>query len=154
MDKVPRRIDDTNKDIIRSLRDGRKPYSAVADELGITENTVRSRVNRMIDEGVLRITALVDPSLIPGVQVVVMGVKLKTMDLERKAREFSALRGVFSASVVTGRYDLIVQLQLSEEEGLSLLDFFKYELVKVAEVQEVETFVVYQSHELWIPYSI
>ncbi len=149
-----KKLDDTNKAIIKALGDGRRPYSAVADELGITENTVRSRVNRMIDEGVLRITALVDPSLIPGVQVVVMGVKLKTMDLERKAREFSALRGVFSASVVTGRYDLIVQLQLSEEEGLSLLDFFKSELVKVAEVQEVETFVVYQSYELWIPYCI
>ena len=149
-----KKLDDTNKAIIKALGDGRRPYSAVADELGITENTVRSRVNRMIDEGVLRITALVDPSLIPGVQVVVMGVKLKTMDLERKAREFSALRGVFSASVVTGRYDLIVQLQLSEEEGLSLLDFFKSELVKVAEVQEVETFMVYQSYELWIPYCI
>ena len=149
-----RKIDETNKAIIRALSDGRRPYSAVAEELGITENTVRSRVNRMIDDGVLRIAALVDPSLLPGVQVVVMGVKLKTMDLERKAKEFSALRGVFSASVVTGRYDLIVQLQLSEDEGLSLLDFFKTELVKVAEVQEVETFVVYQSHQLWIPYCI
>lgn len=149
-----KRIDETNKAIIKALSDGRRPYSAVADELGITENTVRSRVNKMIDEGVLRISALVDPSLIPGIQVVVMGVKLKTMELERKAKEFSALRGVFSASVVTGRYDLIVQLQLSEEDGLSLLDFFKTELVKVAEVQEVETFVVYQSHQLWIPYCI
>ncbi len=151
---MAKRVDDTNKAIIKALSDGRRPYSAVAEELGITENTVRSRVNRMIDEGLLRITALVDPSMLPGVQVVVMGVKLKTMELERKAREFSALRGVFSASVVTGRYDLIVQLQLSEEEGLSLLDFFKSELVKVAEVQEVETFVVYQSHQLWIPYCI
>ena len=149
-----KKIDETNKAIIKALADGRRPYSAVAEELGITENTVRSRVNRMIDEGILKVTALVDPSLIPGVQIVVMGVKLKTMDLERKAREFSALRGVFSASVVTGRYDLIVQLQLSEEDGLSLLDFFKTELVKVAEVQEVETFVVYQSHQLWIPYCI
>ena len=137
-----KKIDETNKAIIKALADGRRPYSAVAEELGITENTVRSRVNRMIDEGILKVTALVDPSLIPGVQIVVMGVKLKTMDLERKAREFSALRGVFSASVVTGRYDLIVQLQLSEEDGLSLLDFFKTELVKIAEVQEVETFVV------------
>ena len=149
-----KRIDDTNKAIIKALSDGRRPYSAVADELGITENTVRSRVNRMIDDGVLRITALIDPSMMPGIQVVVMGVKLKTMDLERKAKEFSALRGVFSASVVTGRYDLMVQLQLSEEDGLSLLDFFKTELIKVAEVQEVETFVVYQSHQLWIPYCI
>ena len=149
-----KKIDETNKAIIKALADGRRPYSAVAEELGITENTVRSRVNRMIDEGILKVTALVDPSRLPGVQIVVMGVKLKTMDLERKAREFSALRGVFSASVVTGRYDLIVQLQLSEEDGLSLLDFFKTELVKIAEVQEVETFVVYQSQQLWVPYCV
>ena len=149
-----KRIDDTNKAIIRLLADGRKPYSAIADELGITENTVRSRVNRLIDDGVLSITGLVDPERMPGLQVVMMGVKLKTMELERKAKEFCSLRGVISAAVVTGRYDLIVQLTLSEEEGLSLLDFFRYELTKVAEVLEVESFVVYQSHSLWVPYNM
>ena len=148
------RIDDTNKAIIRSLSDGRKPYSAVAEELGITENTVRSRVNRMLEDGTLVITGLVNPELIPGLQAVMMGVKLKTLDLERMAKEFCKLRGVFSAAVVTGRYDLIVQLVLSEEEGLSLLDFFKYELVKVEEVLEVETFVIYQSHNFWVPYNL
>ena len=149
-----KRIDDTNKSIIRSLSDGRKPYSAIAEELGITENTVRSRVNKLIDDGVLSITGLVDPETMPGLQVVMMGVKLKTMELERKAKEFCSLRGVISAAVVTGRYDLIVQLTLSEEEGLSLLDFFRYELTKVAEVLEVESFVVYQSHSLWVPYNM
>ena len=149
-----KRIDDTNKAIIRSLSDGRKPYSAIAEELGITENTVRSRVNKLIDDGVLSITGLVDPETMPGLQVVMMGVKLKTMELERKAKEFCSLRGVISAAVVTGRYDLIVQLTLSEEEGLSLLDFFRYELTKVAEVLEVESFVVYQSHSLWVPYNM
>ena len=149
-----KRIDDTNKAIIRLLADGRKPYSAIADELGITENTVRSRVNKLIDDGVLSITGLVDPERMPGLQVVMMVVKLKTMELERKAKEFCSLRGVISAAVVTGRYDLIVQLTLSEEEGLSLLDFFRYELTKVAEVLEVESFVVYQSHSLWVPYNM
>ena len=148
------RIDDTNKAIIRSLSDGRKPYSAVADELGITENTVRSRVNRMLEDGTLVITGLVDPEMIPGLQAVMMGVKLKTLDLERMAEEFCKLRGVFSACVVTGRYDLIVQLVLSEDEGLSLLDFFKYELVKIEEVLEVETFVIYQSHRYFVPYNL
>ena len=78
-----KRIDDTNKAIIRSLSDGRKPYSAIAEELGITENTVRSRVNKLIDDGVLSITGLVDPETMPGLQVVMMGVKLKTLELER-----------------------------------------------------------------------
>ncbi len=56
--------------------------------------------------------------------------------------------------MVTGRYDLIVHLVLSEEEGLSLLDFFKTELDKISEISEVETFVVYQSHNLRIPYIL
>ena len=151
---MAKRLDETNKSIIKALGDGRRPFSAVADELGITENTVRSRVNRMVDEGILNISSLVNPEMISGLQVVMMGVKLKTMELDRKAAEFCSLRGVFSAAVVTGRYDLIVQLVLSEEEGLSLLDFFKHELVKVSEILEVETFVVYQSHDLWVPYCI
>jgi Lrp/AsnC family transcriptional regulator for asnA, asnC and gidA len=56
--------------------------------------------------------------------------------------------------VVTGRYDLLVQLVLSEEEDLSLLDFFKEELSKMSEVLEVETFVVYQSENYRIPYVL
>ena len=149
-----KRIDETNKAIIKQLCDGRKAYSAIAEELSITENTVRARVNKLVDEGILQISGLINPETIPGLQVVMMGVKLKTLDLERKAQEFSQLRGVISAAVVTGRYDLIVQLILSEEEGLSLLDFFKKELVKMSEILEVGTFVEYQSHNLRVPYII
>ena len=148
------KMDEMNKAIIRQLCDGRKPFSAIAEELAITENTVRSRVNKLIDEGVLQISGLVNPECIPGLQVGMMGVKLKTLDLERKAKEFSQLRGVISVAVVTGRYDLFVQLVLSEEEGLSLLDFFKYELDQITEVSDVETYVVYQGHNFRIPYIL
>ena len=149
-----RKIDDTNKAIIRQLRDGRKAYSAIAEELGITENTVRSRVNKLIEDGTLSISGLVNLQEMPPLQVAMMGIKVKTLDLERKAKELTALRGVISCAVVTGRYDLILQLEISEEEGLSLLDFFKYELVKVPEISEVETFIVYQSHNLHVPFLL
>lgn len=155
MDKLMKiKMDETNKAILRQLIDGRKPFSAIADELNITENTVRSRVNRLMDEEVLQISGLIRAEMIPGLQVVFMGVKLSTLDLERKAREFCTLRGVISSVVVTGRYDLLVQLVLSEEEDLSLLDFFKEELSKMSEVLEVETFVVYQSENYRIPYVL
>ena len=146
------KVDDTSKAIIRLLLDGRKSFSAIAEELGITENTVRSRVNRLIDEKVLTIKGLVDPQYMPSLQVAIMGIKVTTMDLERKARELTALHGVISCAVVTGRYDLILQLELSEDDDCSLLNFFKNELVKVDEIAGVETFVVYQSHNLEVPY--
>lgn len=152
--KMIKRIDETNKAIIRQLKDGRKAYRAIADEMGITENTVRARVNKLLDEGVLEIRGLVDPKGVPGLQIIIMGVKLKTLDLEKKALEFTSLKGVINASVVTGRYDLVVQLEICEDEGISLLDFFKYELVKVSDIMEVETFIVYQSHNLRVPYLL
>ena len=61
---------------------------------------------------------------------------------------------MISCAVVTGRYDLILQLELSEDEDCSLLNFFKNELVKVDEIAGVETFVVYQSHNLEVPYLL
>lgn len=148
------KIDDMNKAIIKQLRDGRKSFSQIADELSVTENTVRARVNRLMEENVLEITGLVDPDSLPGAQVVIMGVKLKTLDLGRKAEEFTRLKGVVSAAVVTGRYDLIVEVLLNNEEDYSLLDFFTKELVKVAEIQDVETFVVYQAYGLRVPYIV
>lgn len=149
-----KKVDETNKAIIKLLRNGRRAYSSIASELGITENTVRSRVNKLMEDGVLDISGLVDIKEVPGFQIVIMGVKLRTMDLEEKAKEFVALRGVINAMVVTGRYDLMIQLEICEDDGLSLLDFFKYELVKVKEIAEVETFVVYQSVNLKVPYLL
>ena len=151
---MAKKIDDTNKAIIRLLRDGRKPYSVIAEELGITENTVRSRANKLLEDGVLRITGMVDPENVSGLQMIYMGVKLSTMELQKKAKEFMNLRGVVSVSIVTGRYDLIVELVLSEDEDLSLLQFFSQELTKLTEVLEVETYVVYKSHELLVPYIL
>ena len=83
-----------------------------------------------------------------------MGIKLSTMDLQEKAREFLRLRGVVSVAVVTGRYDLIAQLVLCEDENLSLLQFFSSELKKVSDVLSVETYVVYRSFNLRVPYIL
>ncbi|MCR4676413.1 MAG: Lrp/AsnC family transcriptional regulator [Sphaerochaetaceae bacterium] len=149
------KLDETNKVIIRKLNDdGRKPFSQIAQEIGVTENTVRARVNQMIRENILTISAEVDPQAVPEMQIVIMGIKLKTMDLEKKAKEFSQLKGVISSVVVTGRYDLIVHLVTSNEEDRSLLNFFKNELSKISDVSDVETFVVYQSHNFRVPYLL
>ncbi len=148
------KLDDTNKAIIKELGNGRKAFSTIAEKIGITENTVRSRVNKLVDDGVLQISGLVDPQFIPEMQVVIMGIKLSTLDLEEKAKEMLRLKGVISVMVVTGRYDLIVQLATSTQDDQSLLNFFKNELSKIKGISDVETFVVYQSHNYMIPYIL
>jgi len=146
------KIDKINIEIIRHLRDGRKSFKVIADDLAITENTVRSRVNKLIEEGILSITGLVNPSKIPGHNTVICGMKLSTVDLVAKGKELSKLKGVVSVSVVTGRYDLILYVLLNEE--FSLLDFYTEEVSKVEDIQDIETFVVFKSYTLDIPYLL
>ena len=145
-------VDKTNLTIIKHLRNGRKSYKKIAQDLRVSENTVRTRVQKLIDEGVLEISSLVNPEIIDGHRVVMVGVKLQSMDLVNKGKEFSNLRGVVSVSVVTGRFDLILMVFL--KSGFGLLEFYTEEVSKIQDVQSVETFVVYKSYNLKVPYIL
>jgi len=146
------KIDRTNLEIIMQLRNGRKSFKTIAEELSVSENTIRARVTKLTEEGVLEISGLVDPESLPGHGAVIVGVKLQSMDLIKKGEEFSKLRGVVSVSVVTGRFDLILLVLL--KEGFGLLEFYTDEVAKVKGVQSVETFVIYKSYHLKVPYIL
>lgn len=146
------RLDDISLSILRHLRDGRKSFNKIAEELSIAENTVRARVNKLEELGILGITGMVDPTLIDGHSTVIIGIKLLSMNLVEKGEEFSKLRGVTSVSVVTGQYDLILTVLL--KEGFGLLEFFSEEVAQIENVQSVETFLVYKSFNLKLPYVL
>lgn len=142
-------MDTTDFSIINELKDGRISFKRVADRLGLAEGTVRTRVRKLQNDGILDITSLVDPEKLPEHSVVMIGVQVRDMDLVKKAEEFSRLRGVISVCVVTGRFDLIVTVMLAKDFGI--LEFYTEEAVKIASVQSVETFVVYKSFNLKVP---
>jgi Lrp/AsnC family transcriptional regulator for asnA, asnC and gidA len=146
------KIDDINIEIIKHLQDGRKSYKTIAQKLGISENTVRTRVSKLMEEGILEISGLVDPEAISGHRVVFVGVKLSTLNLIDKGKEFSKLRGVVSVSVVTGRFDLMLVVLL--REGFNLLEFYTQEVYRLKGVRSVETFVVYKGYNLKVPYIL
>jgi len=146
------KIDETNLAIIKHLRQGRRSFKKISEDLDITENTVRARVNKLTEEGILEISGLVDFESIPGHRVVMAGVKLATMNLVKKGKEFSKLKGVVSVSVVTGRFDLILIVLINEDFGL--LEFYTEEVSRIKMVQSVETFVIYKGYNLKIPYIL
>ncbi|MFW6142750.1 MAG: AsnC family transcriptional regulator [Desulfovermiculus sp.] len=80
------KIDTINLSIIKELRQGRKSFKKIAERLEITENTVRARVNKMMNSGLLDINGQVDIEQIPHHQLVIIGVKLKTTDMLKRAR--------------------------------------------------------------------
>lgn len=146
------KIDKTNIEIIKQLKDGRKSFRKIAEELSITENTVRSRVTKLEEDGILKISGMVDVESLPGHQLVIFGVKLQNMDLIDKAEEFSRLECVISSCVVTGRYDLIVHVILNQEN--TLLDFITKKVGAVEGVKSIESFVVFKGYNNKTPYIL
>ena len=146
------KLDETNIEIIRHLRDGRKSFNEVASALSIAENTVRSRVAKMTEEGFLDIAGLVDTDRLSGHSAMFFGVSLANTDLVKKGEEFSRLRGVVSVSIVTGRYDLLLLTLFDQSYGL--VDFVTREVTRITDVVSTEAFVAYRSWNLKVPYIL
>lgn len=146
------KLDEINLAIIKSLTDGRRSYAEIADQLSITTNTVRSRVNKLMELGVLAVQGLVDPEQIDDHFMVLVGVKLNIPDLVTVGGKIKDLKGVASVAVVTGRFDLMVTVLLNNTFGLS--EFYAQEVSKIKEVASTETFVVYKNYGCKIPYIL
>jgi Lrp/AsnC family transcriptional regulator for asnA, asnC and gidA len=57
-----KKLDRVDCQLIRLLqKDGRMPNNAIAQELGISEFTVRRRLKRILDNGVIKIVAVANP---------------------------------------------------------------------------------------------
>ncbi len=56
-------IDSVSLAIIEQLQeDGRRPYAAIGKAVGLSEAAVRQRVQKLLDQGVMQIVAVTDPS--------------------------------------------------------------------------------------------
>ena len=110
------------------------------------------KIDQTIIDILKHLRGVISPEALPGHRIVMVGVKLSTMSLVKKGEEFSKLKGVVSVSVVTGRFDLILMVLL--REGFGLLEFYTEEVARLQDVQSVETFVVYKSYNLKVPYIL
>ena len=147
------KMDATNLEIIKRLSRCEQNMAQIAEDLNISEGTVRNRIAKLEQAGILNRCGVVDTDALPGHITLFVGVKLTGPNLVAKAEELHQLRGVVSAAVVTGSYDIILIVMLNEEFGL--LEFFNEEFSAHTDgVQSTETFVVYKGFNFRLPYML
>ena len=143
-------LDELDQGIMDALRaDGRATNSAIAEALSVTEGTVRQRARKLLDSGVFRITGSANPEIMPEHQVCVLGLKVDESNrLEQRAREVAALPEVQSVAIVTGRYDLLVEVLVPSNHGL--IGFLSGSLARVSGITSSETFLFLKTFDKWI----
>ncbi len=104
--------DELNKKIVQILRkDGRTPFSDIAQRLDVSEGTVRNRVSAMKTNGVLQIVAVTDASEKEYHTEALLGIKVSSgVDPDKVAKRLSELDDVVYVAWVSGRYDLLVEV--------------------------------------------
>lgn len=132
------KLDKADIDIVRYLWDGRTPYSEIAGRVGLTTNTVRNRVNNMLEKGVLQIISLVDPGAVEGHSSAFIGFKIVPQKVIKAGDQIAALKGVVGAVTVTGRFDIMAVVMFNDKH--SFTRFLNEELQKVDGLLSMETF--------------
>lgn len=134
-------MDDLDLAILSLLqRDGRRPFTEIAQTLGVSEGTVRNRVYRLLDEQVIQIVGQVDPEHLGFDAPAIMGVSVQPSEVEVAAEKIAAFGEVSYLLLVSGEYDLIVEVMCEDREHLS--QFLNQKLRKVPGVQSVHTFLI------------
>ena len=69
-------LTDLDKRIIEHLQeDGRRPFTQIAADLGVSEAAVRARTNRLIERGVIQVVGVTDPLRLGFQQWAMIGIR-------------------------------------------------------------------------------
>jgi Lrp/AsnC family transcriptional regulator, regulator for asnA, asnC and gidA len=146
--------DDVDRRLISILqRDGRTSNREIARLLGVSEATVRNRLGRLIDEGLLNIVAVPTPKAVGLTMSAIIGVSVEMRRLDDVVGKIIGYREVRYAGLATGQYDIIIEAFFEDQEHM--LTFVTRTLGQLEGVTDAETSVILKvakfSYEWEIP---
>ncbi len=146
MTEATKNIDDLDRNIILALQDdARRPYKDIAEEFKVSEGTVKNRVTRLINRGILKLEARVNPFALPNRISAIVGVNLKERNYEEKIKEIEKIPGVTSAWNAAGRFDLFFEIMVDSISSLNDV-LFRNDLERIGGISYTETFITLYSN--------
>lgn len=120
MEKNPNTLDDLDFAILSCLqKDGRMSFTEIAERLTVSVGTARTRLNRLIDDGVISIIGRVDPDKVGFRAYAHVAVYIRPATLkEQVAQAISAKPEVSFLASTSGDYDLEVDVMCQTNNDL------------------------------------
>ena len=100
-------MDDLDREILAILRrDSRTPYTEIANRVGTSEGTVRNRVERLIEEGIIeRFTIATRTGNVKAMVEIGVAVDVDTGDISGRMADWTEVDFVWQ---VSGEEDIVV----------------------------------------------
>lgn len=113
-------MDDKDRKIVEMLReDSRRPFTEIAEELDVTEATIRKRVESMEEAGVIEgYSVEVDPKKLGFDTVTLLGLDVEPEDLLEAAEEMVEIDEVKSVSTCTGDHMIMAEIWAKDNSHL------------------------------------
>lgn len=133
-------MDELDSKLISMLqRDGRASNAHLARQVGVSEGTVRRRLKRLIQEGIIQVIAMVDPQRVGQRTEALVAIQADPNKIEDVATHLAGLEEIQWVSATTGAYDVFVWVAVPSADELRT--FLRQRVGTVAGVRRTETFV-------------
>lgn len=118
--------------------DGRRPFTQVADDVGVAEATVRARVNRLLRLDAIRFVTDMRPHEL-GLLFAYLAVRVTGPDVRRAIDAICRIPEAVYVIECTGTYDALVEVVAQDSDDL--LRLMQEEIRRVPGVANVDTFM-------------
>ncbi|MDA8342392.1 MAG: Lrp/AsnC family transcriptional regulator [Actinomycetota bacterium] len=136
---VPGVLDPVDRAIVEQLQeDGRRPYRAVGEAVGLSEAAVRQRVQKLRDAGVVQIVAVTDPHHVGFASQAMVGIRTEG-DMREVAARLAEVASIDYVVLCAGSFDILVELVCEDENAI--LEQLNGVIRRVPGVRETELFM-------------
>jgi Lrp/AsnC family transcriptional regulator for asnA, asnC and gidA len=133
-------LDSTDRSIIEALQaDGRVAFAQIAKQLRVSPGMIKVRYDRLVEMGLLKVAAITNPLMMGYSTLAMIGIKTRGDRMLEVAESLSALREVIYLIVVSGRFDLMVEVVCRDHEDL--LRLLTEKIHRVEGVRDCESFM-------------
>lgn len=125
--------------------DGRMSFTVIADKLKVSIGTVRTRFNKLIEDGTINIIGRVDPDKVGFRCYAHIAVYVRPATLKEKvAQKISKLPEVSFLAMTSGDYDLEVDVMCRDNNHL--VDFVN-DISKIEGVHQTKTTIYFKVYK-------
>ncbi len=139
-------LDDLDFSILSCLQqDGRMSFTVMADQLKVSVGTIRTRVNKLIEDGTVSIIGRVDPDKVGFHSYAHIAVYVRPATLKEKvAQMISKLKEVSFLAMTSGDYDLEVDVMCRDNDHLVK---FVNEISTIEGVNQTKTTIYFKVYK-------